>query len=66
MPEMKKYSDYLEHYKVNIIQWVNWYGMNFKEAYEGIKKYINLAPLDYRSKLKEELKIWSLENEKVV
>lgn len=66
MLEMKKYEDYLEEFKSNIVRWVDWYGMNFKEAYEGIKKYINLAPLDYRDQLKEDLKIWSLGNERVI
>ena len=57
----KSYNDYLEEYKVNIIQWVNWYGINFAQAFEEIKKYLKLAPIDYREKLKEDLEIWSLE-----
>lgn len=63
---MKKYNDYLQEYKDNIIQYVNWYGMSFKDAFENIKHFIRLAPLDYRNKLKEDLKIWSLENEEVM
>lgn len=63
---MKKYNDYLEEFKSNIVQWVDWYGMSFKEAFEGITDYLRLVPIDYRDDLKEDLKIWSLENEKVM
>lgn len=61
----KNYNDYLEEFKNNILQWVNWYGMSFKEAFEGIIDYIKLVPIDYRDKLKEDLKIWSFKNEQL-
>lgn len=66
MQRAKRYNDYLEEFKKNILQWVDWYGMSFKDAFEGIIDYIKLVPIDYRDDLKEDLKIWSLENERVM
>ena len=66
MQRAKRYNDYLEEFKRNILQWVDWYGMSFKDAFEGIIDYIKLVPIDYRDDLKKDLKIWSLENERVI
>lgn len=61
----KNYNDYLEEFKSNIETWVKWYGYSYNKAFEGIKDYIKLVPIDYRDKLKEDLKIWSFKNEQL-
>ena len=62
----KKYKDYLKEYKENILEWVDRYGMSFEEAFDGIKDYLYLVPIDYRDDIRKELKIWSIENEKIM
>ena len=61
----KKYNDYLKEYKDNMLEWVEKYGMSFNQAFDSIKDFVFLAPIDYRDGLIKDLKKWSLENEKL-
>jgi len=60
---IKDYNDYVEEFKTNILEWVHSYNMTFQEAFDGMKDYFYLVPLDYRDDLYKELKEWSMKND---